>query len=129
MSVSQAKNKLNDLGLVLEAVSYVVSKEPENTVLSMRPAAEEVVALGTKVDVTAAKSADVSRTTQYVEFIVPPGGDNQDVRIVVADAGGSRVVYTNSHKGGVRLRQQIEGTGSIKVKFYCNDKLVEEKSL
>ena len=67
--------------------------------------------------------------SQYVEFIVPAGSDHQEIKIVVVDDTGTRVVYNNTHKPGVRLRQQIEGTGNIRVQFYSNDKLVEERSL
>lgn len=129
LSSSSVKNKLNDLGLVLGKVSAVVSKEPDNTVISMNPAAKEVVNVGTVVDITISKNAESSKISQYVEFVVPGGSDHQEVKIVVVDDNGSRVVYSNTHKAGVRLRQQIEGTGTIRVQFYSNDKLVEERNL
>ena len=131
MSSTSAKNKLNDLGLVLGKVNTVVSKEPDNTVIEMNPASKEVVNVGTVVDITVAKNVETSKPqqSQYVEFIVPAGSDHQEIKIVVVDDAGSRVVYTNTHKPGVRLRQQIEGTGNIRVQFYSNDKLVEERSL
>ncbi|NCD07921.1 MAG: Stk1 family PASTA domain-containing Ser/Thr kinase [Negativicutes bacterium] len=129
LSSSSVKNKLNDLGLVLGKVSAVVSKEPDNTVISMNPAAKDVVNVGTVVDITISKNAESSKISQYVEFVVPGGSDHQEVKIVVADDNGSRVVYSNTHKAGVRLRQQIEGTGRIRVQFYSNDKLVEERNL
>lgn len=133
LSSSSAKNKLNDLGLILGKISTTVSKEPDNTVISMNPAAKEVVNAGTVIDITVAKNNDKiveeSKTSQYVEFVVPAGSDHQDVKIVVVDDKGTRTVYSNSHKPGVRLRQQIEGLGNVRVQFYCNDKLVEEKIL
>ncbi|MHC1714088.1 MAG: Stk1 family PASTA domain-containing Ser/Thr kinase [Acidaminococcaceae bacterium] len=131
LSSTSAKNKLNDLGLVLGKVNTVVSKEPDNTVIEMNPASKEVVNVGTVVDITVAKNVETSKPqqSQYVEFIVPAGSDHQEIKIVVVDDAGSRVVYNNAHKPGVRLRQQIEGTGNIKVQFYSNDKLVEERSL
>ncbi len=131
LSSTSAKNKLNDLGLVLGKVNTVVSKEPDNTVIEMNPASKEVVNVGTVVDITVSKNADSTKPqqSQYVEFIVPAGSDHQEIKIVVVDDTGSRVVYTNTHKPGVRLRQQIEGTGNIRVQFYSNDKLVEERSL
>lgn len=129
LSSTSVKNKLNDLGLVLGKVSAVVSKEPDNTVISMNPAAKEVVNVGTVVDITISKNAESSKISQYVEFVVPGGSDHQEVKIVVVDDHGSRVVYSNTHKAGVRLRQQIEGTGTIRVQFYSNDKLVEERNL
>ena len=129
LSSTSVKNKLNDLGLVLGKVSAVVSKEPDNTVISMNPAAKEVVNVGTVVDITISKNAESSKISQYVEFVVPGGSDHQEVKIVVVDDNGSRVVYSNTHKAGVRLRQQIEGTGTIRVQFYSNDKLVEERNL
>ena len=131
LNSSSAKNKLNDLGLVLGKVNMVVSKEPDNTVIEMNPASKEVVNVGTVVDITVAKNVETSKPqqSQYVEFIVPAGSDHQEIKIVVVDDAGSRVVYNNAHKPGVRLRQQIEGTGNIRVQFYSNDKLVEERSL
>ena len=131
LSSTSAKNKLNDLGLVLGKVNTVVSKEPDNTVIEMNPASKEVVNVGTVVDITVSKNVESTKPqqSQYVEFIVPAGSDHQEIKIVVIDDAGSRVVYNNTHKPGVRLRQQIEGTGNIRVQFYSNDKLVEERSL
>ena len=131
LNSTSAKNKLNDLELVLGKVNMVVSKEPDNTVIEMNPASKEVVNVGTVVDITVAKNVETSKPqqSQYVEFIVPAGSDHQEIKIVVVDDAGSRVVYNNAHKPGVRLRQQIEGTGNIRVQFYSNDKLVEERSL
>ena len=131
LSSTSAKNKLNDLGLVLGKVNTVVSKEPDNTVIGMNPASKEVVNVGTVVDITVSKNVESTKPqqSQYVEFIVPAGSDHQEIKIVVIDDAGSRVVYNNTHKPGVRLRQQIEGTGNIRVQFYSNDKLVEERSL
>ena len=131
LNSASAKNKLNELGLILGKVNTVVSKEPDNTVIEMNPASKEVVNVGTVVDITVSKNADSTKQqqSQYVEFIVPAGSDHQEIKIVVVDDSGSRVVYNNTHKPGVRLRQQIEGTGNIKVQFYSNDKLVEERSL
>ena len=131
LSSTSAKNKLNDLGLVLGKVNTVVSKEPDNTVIEMNPASKEVVNVGTVVDITVSKNVDSTKPqqSQYVEFIVPAGSDHQEIKIVVVDDTGSRIVYNNTHKPGVRLRQQIDGTGNIRVQFYSNDKLVEERSL
>lgn len=133
LSSSSAKNKLNDLGLILGKISTTVSKEPDSTVISMNPAAKEVVNVGTVIDITVSKNneknVEESKTSQYVEFVVPAGSDHQDVKIVVVDDKGTRTVYSNSHKPGVRLRQQIEGIGNVRVQFYCNDKLVEERIL
>ena len=131
LSSTSAKNKLNDLGLVLGKVNTVVSKEPDNTVIEMNPASKEVVNVGTVVDITVSKNVDSTKPqqSQYVEFIVPAGSDHQEIKIVVVDDAGSRIVYNNTHKPGVRLRQQIDGTGNIRVQFYSNDKLVEERSL
>lgn len=131
LSSTSAKNKLNDLGLVLGKVNTVVSKEPDNTVIEMNPASKEVVNVGTVVDITVSKNVDSTKPqqSQYVEFIVPAGIDHQEIKIVVVDDAGSRIVYNNTHKPGVRLRQQIDGTGNIRVQFYSNDKLVEERSL
>ena len=45
------------------------------------------------------------------------------------DANGQRTVYQGAQKAGVRIRQKVEVTGSGKVQFFCNNKMVEEKNL
>lgn len=134
LSTEVAKNKLKELGLTLGKTETAKSKEPNDTVISMRPAATEVVNIGSAVDLVISKN-DEKKTTgtqqqheEFVEFVVPDGNEKQDVKIVVIDDNGSKVSYHNTHSPGVRLRQQVTGTGAIKVQFYCNDRLVEEKN-
>ena len=60
---------------------------------------------------------------------VDNGSGTQDVQIILIDANGQRTVYQGAQKAGVRIRQKVEVTGSGKVQFFCNNKMVEEKNL
>ena len=75
LNSASAKNKLNELGLILGKVNTVVSKEPDNTVIEMNPASKEVVNVGTVVDITVSKNADSTKQqqSQYVELQLRSG--------------------------------------------------------
>ncbi|HIU63866.1 MAG TPA: Stk1 family PASTA domain-containing Ser/Thr kinase [Candidatus Avacidaminococcus intestinavium] len=133
VNLKAVKDKLQELGLTLGTINYVENKEqPNDTVLSTNPALEEVVNRGDTINLNVVKNP-VEKVkpseAHYVEFIVPEGSSRQEVKIVVVDDHGSRIAYQNSHKAGVRLRQRVEGSGNIKVQFYSNEKLIEEKNL
>ena len=53
----------------------------------------------------------------------------QKVKIVVVDDDGEKVVYEGTKREGVRIRQKVEVSGSAVARFYCDNKLIEEKQL
>ena len=132
LNLKDAQAKIKEAGLNLGSVNYIDSKDPSDTVLSTSPAGAEVAENGENINLTVAKNTEEKPKpvkAQYVEFIVPKGSDRQDIKIVIIDDNGTRIAYQNENKAGVRLRQKIEGSGKIKVQFYSDDKLIEEKSL
>ena len=64
-----------------------------------------------------------------VEFVVPSSDGLHNVRIDVIRNGSRERVYENTHKAGERIRLTIEnsGSGDVRVEFYVNGALLEEK--
>lgn len=127
LTIQDAKNKLNDLGLKLSEVIRVDSEADVDTVVSSNPTVNAVVGLNSNVSINVSKGKGGPKIS-FVEFVVP-SGNNQEVKIVVADDNGRKTIYTNKVKGGSRIRQQVEGVGTVRVQFYCDGRLVEEKRL
>ena len=55
--------------------------------------------------------------------------EKQKAKIVVVDDDGEKVVYEGTKREGVRIRQKVEVSGSAVARFYCDNKLIEEKQL
>lgn len=132
--VGNAEKLLKDAGLTLGKVSRVKNSAAKNTIIATEPAAGSNLVQGSKVNITVSDGPErggsiSSGSSQYVDFIVPNGAKEQHVQIYVKDNRGRRLVYDGSQKGGVRLRQKIDGSGSVSVQFYSDNKLIEEKSL
>lgn len=83
---------------------------------------------GAKVNLTLSSGGSDSMDSVYVDFVVP-GTQEQHVQIYVTDSRGRRLIYDGSQKGGVRLRQKISASDNAKVQLYCDNKLIEEKTL
>ena len=95
----------------------------------MEPPAGSKFASDGKVVLQVSSGSHPQSVNKYAEFVVPNGNGTQDVQIILIDANGQRTVYQGAQKAGVRIRQKVEVTGSGKVQFFCNNKMVEEKNL
>lgn len=133
-----ADKLLKQAGLALGKVSRVKNSAAKNTIIASEPTPGSSMAEGAKVNITVSDGPEkgsgtsvmgVGSNGQYVDFIVPNGGKEQHVQIYVKDSRGRRLVYDGSQKGGVRLRQKIDGAGSVSVEFYSDNRLIEERNL
>lgn len=129
-SADNAASMLQQAGLTLGQVSRVKNSAAKDTIIATEPLAGTSLAANSKVNITVSDGPEQSSSSKYVDFIVPGnGGKEQHIQIYVNDNRGRRLVYDGSQKGGVRLRQRIDGSGNVRVEFYSDNKLVEEKSL
>lgn len=128
-SLSKAQKTLGELGIIDITVRYVESSKIEGTVVDMEPPVGQKFADDGKVTLQISSGSHPQSVNKYAEFVVPQGGGAQDVQIILFDDNGQRTVYQGSQKAGVRIRQKVEVTGSGKVQFFCNNKLIEEKTL
>lgn len=128
-SLNDAKKALTELGIMDITVRYVESGSSEGSIVGMEPPAGSKFAADGKVVLQVSSGSHPQSVNKYAEFVVPQGSGPQDVQIILIDANGQRTVYQGAQKAGVRIRQKVEVTGSGKVQFFCNNKMVEEKNL
>lgn len=126
--LATAKQLLEKEGLVVGSTSYTKNQADKDTVLSTDPGPGSHLSEGAKVNLTLSSGSSDSMDSVYVDFVVP-GTQEQHVQIYVTDSRGRRLIYDGSQKGGVRLRQKISASDNAKVQLYCDNKLIEEKTL
>lgn len=126
--LATAKQLLEKEGLVVGSTSYTKNQSDKDTVLSTDPVPGSNLSEGAKVNLTLSSGGSDSMDSVYVDFVVP-GTQEQHVQIYVTDSRGRRLIYDGSQKGGVRLRQKISASDNAKVQLYCDNKLIEEKTL
>lgn len=126
--LATAKQLLEKEGLVVGSTSYTKNQADKDTVLSTDPVPGSHLSEGAKVNLTLSSGGSDSMDSVYVDFVVP-GIQEQHVQIYVTDSRGRRLIYDGSQKGGVRLRQKISASDNAKVQLYCDNKLIEEKTL
>lgn len=126
--LATAKQLLEKEGLEVGSTSYTKNQADKDTVLSTDPVPGSHLSEGAKVNLTLSSGGSDSMDSVYVDFVVP-GTQEQHVQIYVTDSRGRRLIYDGSQKGGVRLRQKISASDNAKVQLYCDNKLIEEKTL
>ena len=125
----EAMTALEQLGFKNVKAQSVGSRKVAGTVLGITPKEGSKVLNSTEVVLRVADGVGAKSENKYVEFVVPEGNKKQKVRIVVSDDDGEREVYEGTKRAGVRIRQKVEVSGNAVAKFYCDNKLIEEKQL
>ena len=125
----EAMTALEKLGFKNITAQSVGSKKVAGTVLSITPKEGSKVLNSTDVVLRVSDGVGTASQNKYAEFVVPDGAKKQKVKIVVVDDDGEKVVYEGTKREGVRIRQKVEVSGSAVARFYCDNKLIEEKQL
>jgi len=135
-TLENARALLPGLGLTEGTITYVASNQPDGTILGQDPAPGTGVPSGATVSFTVAGSGGSDtgsagggqQHTYRVSFTVPAGGPaTQNVRIVVTDAQGQRVVYDHDHVAGYEGKVDVTYTGdSLSVQIYYAGNLAEQ---
>lgn len=132
-TLENAKNLLTKAELAVGDIEYSKNSASPGTVVAADPAPGTHLSKGEKIRLTvsegtAAAEGTSSQNSIYADFVVP-GTKEQHVQIYVINSKGRNLLYDGNQKGGVRLRQKINASESSTVQFYCDNKLIEEKSL
>lgn len=152
LSLDEAKKRIMDAGLYVGEVSQEYSatvpagniirqtpqpgtkqerNQPVSIVFSLGPEPSELPMVPEGYDQT-----DQSEQTQQVEplrsfnvkFTVPPGKKNVKVQIMVEDAYGESIAYSDIASPGDRIEQTVEGAGDkVTIRIFIDDKLVREE--
>lgn len=128
-SSGEAMTALEALGFKNITAQSVGSRKVAGTVLGVIPKEGSKVLNSTDIVLRVADGVGAVSQNKYAEFVVPEGAKRQKVRIVIVDDDGERVVYEGTKREGVRIRQKVEVNGVGVAKFYCDNKLIEEKQL
>ncbi len=130
MQDEEAKNTIAMFKLKLnEVINQYTSSNTGGTVVDQTPSSGQEIKEGGKVTITVTRPLSEQEKHGIVEFIVPTGKKGQDIKVVVTDTRGRRTVYESSNDPGARIRQTVDGVGTVRVQFYSNNQLLEEKLL
>ena len=134
MTIKEAKEALGNLGLSISKISG--SNEDTAVVSAVSPAPgssvkrdESVTLVGQPKDGKKESNKVGGTTKGTVDITVPNGRSAQQVKIVLIDDEGGRVVYDGSNAPGDRIIKNVSGTGNVRVQIYLNNALVQEQSL
>ena len=134
MTIKEAKEALGNLGLSISKISG--SNEDTAVVSAVSPAPgstvkrdESVTLVGQPKDGKKEGNKSGGTTKGTVDITVPNGRSAQQVKIVLIDDEGGRVVYDGSNAPGDRIIKNVSGTGNVRVQIYLNNALVQEQSL
>ena len=134
MTIKEAKEALGNLGLSISKISG--SNEDTAVVSAVSPAPgssvkrdESVTLVGQPKDGKKESNKAGGTTKGTVDITVPNGRSAQQVKIVLIDDEGGRVVYDGSNAPGDRIIKNVSGTGNVRVQIYLNNALVQEQSL
>ena len=128
LTANEAKNRLQQLKLkVRDIEDRYTANYPPGIVVEHVPSAGQSTVEGTEVTLVVARSLNEQAKQGIVEFVVPAGSGGQSVKIVVTDNRSRRTVYEGTHNQGERIRKTVDGVGSMRVQFFSNGRLVEEK--
>jgi len=146
--LSQAREIIQQAGLRIGTEQEVTNDlVPPHYVISQIPSAGEPVEKGGTVSIVVSKGSpnhvghlgsgdsvqieetDKERHAGRVKILMPSDPRFQQVKIMVRDSRGERVVYDHVHVGGEEITQEISGIGDTLVKIFLDGRLVQSKSL
>ncbi|MCR4403275.1 MAG: Stk1 family PASTA domain-containing Ser/Thr kinase [Firmicutes bacterium] len=136
-TVSEAESMLASAGLVRgDVVEQPREGEDPGIVLSQVPAAGQEVERGTPVNlVVSAGSKEpssildaITPVSTIVTILVPPGADQQEVRIRINDYYGERDYYVGMHSPGERVEKEVNAWGrKVRIRVYIAGVLYEDE--
>ncbi len=130
--IARAEEALKELKLELSQIETTVNEElPEGTVLEQIPPQGVIVDENTKVELIISKQArsfkEVREETVYYEVI--QSGVEKNIKIVIEDGIGERVIFENAMLGGSKIEIPVKVLGIATAKIYVDDILIKEEEL
>lgn len=127
-SVQAAGNQLTSLGLVMNATSYAPSSAPDGTVIEQSVVAGGQVSSGQAINLTLSSGAPPSGGTGPAQSqtitLSYSGTQAAEVRIVMVDVQGIRVLYDQMVPSGGTIPLTVNWEGSGRLEEYVSGQLV-----
>jgi len=136
-TIPEAESRLAAAGLVKGNVTEE-SREGAGPglVLGQAPPPGQEVQRGTPVDLVVSAGAGDSSSildaitpiSTLVTIVVPPGADQQEVRIKINDYYGERDYYVGMHSPGERIEKQVNAWGrKVRIRVYIAGVLYKDE--
>ncbi|MDI3299193.1 MAG: Stk1 family PASTA domain-containing Ser/Thr kinase [Bacillota bacterium] len=123
LGVDDALNQLRSNQLVPGKMSYQLAGYPAGTVVSTSPAAGQMVAPGSAVDLVISQGC--INQAQPTVTVQGQGSQPVQVRVDLTDASGTRTIYQAAHTPGDTFQvDACWGAGDAHLKIYENDTLI-----
>lgn len=142
-----ARRMLEELGITLRAVrtspttevepgmvvdqspapsTRIRTQDPVTVTVTIRPGEEATPPPTPVVTAQPQPSSKPNEKSTRVQLIVPEGDPEQEVKIVVIDAAGSRTVYQKALAPGSVISEVIVSRGYTVIQVYIQSRLVQE---
>ncbi|MFC2062128.1 PASTA domain-containing protein [Elusimicrobiota bacterium] len=132
MNIKVVEKILEEMELELVKVTQTVNDDlKEGTVISQTPNQGMIVDKNTKVEleltIHARSTKEVRDETIYYEVIQT--GRKRDVKIIIIDGIGERIVLEEEVEGGSKIELPVKVLGEAKVQIFVDDILNKEEEL
>jgi len=107
--------RLSQVKLVLDQLTTQMSEKPIGTVLRTVPAAGSPVQPGDKVSLVVSRGGYTTVHTYPYSFSAPTDAPEQQIKVLLIDALGTRVVYDRTHDAGDPINIEVKWIGTTGV--------------
>ncbi|MDW7675357.1 MAG: Stk1 family PASTA domain-containing Ser/Thr kinase, partial [Bacillota bacterium] len=128
LTLDEVRNVLLENRLELGLVSYESSRQYfEGVVIKQDVQPQSLVLQGESVNLVISSGPGPASRTANVRVPIPQDRENAEVRIVVIDSLGEKVVYEETHRGGETITRRVEFFGDSSIQVYIDGQLIKEE--
>lgn len=128
-SLAQAKNAIEDAGLVVGNVAEQESEQAVGTVIKQSPLAAEKAEKGSAITLTVSKGAAATPEPMKVKTITFPVPQNKDATHVRVLANGKEIHNQTHYKNEINFDIPVKGRNSAKLEIYHDGTLVGTQTI
>jgi serine/threonine-protein kinase len=131
-SARQAERELRELDLEITDISTTINDElEEGTVIFQDPPQGTIVDESTRIKLII---STLSRTQKEVRdetvyYEVTQTGKEKEIKIVLKDDIGERIVHEGVYEGGTKIEVPVKILGQAEIEFYADGIMVREETL
>jgi len=123
---------LKELGVEVTQIETTVNDElKEGTIVAQSPKQGEIIDGNTRVELTITKQSREQKEVRdsKVYYEVSQSGKEKQLKIVVVDDIGERVVFEGPVKGGSKIEKPVKLLGEAAARIFVDEIMVKEEKL